>query len=100
MATVPQTFISDLSVGGFAPGKQPAYSDLFVYAGTSGEEALRGDLLVVVKLIEQGSWSYNEENQNLASTFWRRLWGPEQKVSVDSKKEGVKQVKSDGDRRK
>ncbi|XP_052299221.1 uncharacterized protein LOC127902975 [Citrus sinensis] len=36
--------------------------------GTSGEEALLGDLLVVVKLIEQRSWSQNEENRNLAST--------------------------------
>ena len=53
MANVPRTFISDLSVGGFAPGKQPAYSDLSVCAGTSGEEALQGDLLVEVKLIEQ-----------------------------------------------
>ncbi|KAL9457188.1 hypothetical protein AB3S75_006265 [Citrus x aurantiifolia] len=57
VASVPRTFISDLSVGGFAPGKQPAYSDLSVCAGTSGEEALRGEILVVVKLIEQRHWS-------------------------------------------
>ncbi|KAK9231813.1 hypothetical protein WN943_022053 [Citrus x changshan-huyou] len=57
VASVPRTFISDLNVGGFAPGKQPAYSDLSVCAGTSGEEALRGEILVVVKLIEQRPWS-------------------------------------------
>ena len=57
VASVPGTFISDLSVGGFAPGKQPAYPDLSVCAGTSGEEALRGDPLVVMTLIEQRSWS-------------------------------------------
>ncbi|KAL9452140.1 hypothetical protein AB3S75_008020 [Citrus x aurantiifolia] len=53
VASFPRTFISDLSVGGFAPGKQPAPSDLSVCAGTSGEEALRGDHLVAIKLIEQ-----------------------------------------------
>ncbi|GAY50653.1 hypothetical protein CUMW_128350, partial [Citrus unshiu] len=57
VASVPRTFISDLSIGGFAPRKQPAYSDLSVCAGTSGEEALRGEILVVVKLIEQRPWS-------------------------------------------
>ncbi|KAK9196701.1 hypothetical protein WN943_004832 [Citrus x changshan-huyou] len=54
---IKRTPISDLSVGGFAPEKQPAYSDLSVCAGTSGEEALRGEILVVVKLIEQRPWS-------------------------------------------
>ena len=55
-------------------------------AGILGEESVRGEILIEVRLIEQISWSLGERNQNLASTFWRRLWGPEQKASVDSKK--------------
>ncbi|KAL9447085.1 hypothetical protein AB3S75_014704 [Citrus x aurantiifolia] len=31
VASVPRTFISDLSVGEFTPGKQPACSDLFLW---------------------------------------------------------------------
>ena len=85
MASVPRTFISDLSVGGFAPGKQPAYSDLSVCAGTSGEEALRGEILVVVKLIEQTLVVERGQPESRIN-IWRRLWGADQKASVDSKK--------------
>ena len=31
VASVPRAFISDLSVGGFTPEKQPACSDLFMW---------------------------------------------------------------------
>ena len=47
---------------------------------------MRGDILVEVRLIEQIFWSSGEHNQNLASTFWRRLWGADKKASVDRKK--------------
>ena len=55
-------------------------------AGILGEESVRGDILVEVRLIEQIFWSSGERNQNLASTFWRRLWGLEQKAVVAIKK--------------
>ena len=42
--------------------------------------------MIEVRLIEQIFLSSGERNQNLASTFWRRLWGLEQKAVVVIKK--------------
>ena len=48
VANVPRTFISDLSVGGFTPGKQPAYSDLLLCTQELSEK----------KPYEERSWSW------------------------------------------
>ena len=45
---IPRTLTSDLSVGGFTPGKQPAYSDLLLRT----QEPLEN------KLYEERSWSW------------------------------------------
>ncbi|KAK9226722.1 hypothetical protein WN943_011770 [Citrus x changshan-huyou] len=55
-----------------------------------GEEVLRGEIMVVDELVEERSWSRRDpgpgQNQNLASTFWRRVWGAEPKASIDREK--------------
>ena len=72
------------------------YSNQFLCAQESAEvEVIRGVVLLGEKSYEENlqlveslrvkerSWSCKSRHQNLASTFWRCLWGVGQKASVN-----------------
>ena len=68
-------------------------------AGILGEESIRGEILIEVRLIEQISWSL-EGVTRISHQHFGAVCGELSKKLLLIARRGVKQVKSNGDRRK